>query len=159
MKEYLIPDLWNIVLQYCWPNTNDFHTLCEYGYYEKVAIIEDEISYITFDVICKYNHKSMIKLIINKVVQIHKNENILNWDEGLYGACFNGDMEIINLMIKKGANDWDVGLNGACYGGNMEIVKLMIEKGANAWNLGYAGCFFNQGTEIMNLMIEKGAND
>jgi len=33
-------------------------------------------------------------------------------------------------MISKGANDWNYGLYGACYGGHMELVKLMISKGA-----------------------------
>ena len=34
-KEYLIPELWNIVLKYCWPNTDNFRELCKYGHYEK----------------------------------------------------------------------------------------------------------------------------
>src|SRR5438552_15666355 len=33
-------------------------------------------------------------------------------------------------MISKGANEWDSGLYWACEGGNMELVELMISKGA-----------------------------
>ena len=40
-------------------------------------------------------------------------------------------MELVKLMIEKGANDWNNGLEYACIGGYKEIMKLMIEKGAN----------------------------
>jgi len=43
-------------------------------------------------------------------------------------ACKNGNIEIINLMIEKGAANWNWGLSGACKGDNIEIVNLMIEK-------------------------------
>ena len=54
-----------------------------------------------------------------------------NWNMGLYRACDNGHLNIVNLMIELGANDWDGGLCYACMGGNLNIAKLMIEKGAN----------------------------
>lgn len=47
-----------------------------------------------------------------------------------------GHLEIVNLMIAKGANNWDGDLGAACRGGHLEIVKLMIEKGAQNWNRG-----------------------
>jgi hypothetical protein len=53
-----------------------------------------------------------------------------NLDEGLYDACFNGNMKFVRLMIKRGANYWDAGLYGACFNGHMKIVKLMIKRGA-----------------------------
>ena len=45
-------------------------------------------------------------------------------------------MDIVKLMIKKGAKRWNWGLEGAYEGGNMDIIKLMIEKDANEWNEG-----------------------
>jgi hypothetical protein len=33
-------------------------------------------------------------------------------------------------MIEKGAIDWNCGLGGACEGGDLNLMKLMIEKGA-----------------------------
>jgi Ankyrin repeat len=39
-------------------------------------------------------------------------------------------IEIVNLLIEKGADDLNLGLYGACLEGHIEIVKLLIEKGA-----------------------------
>ena len=81
------------------------------------------------------------------------------WNHGLYGACHGGHMNIVNLMIEKGANYWTNGLTNACRGGHINIVKLMIEKGANNWNNGLCGACEGGHIDIVNLMIEKGANN
>jgi hypothetical protein len=47
-------------------------------------------------------------------------------------------LDIVNLMISKGATNWNWGVNGACKGGlkdackgeHLEIIHLMISKGA-----------------------------
>ena len=69
---------------------------------------------------------NIIKLIIEKGVDL---------EYGLYGACKSGHMNIINLMIEKGASDWNWGLSNACQGSDIDIVKFLIEKGATeCWN-------------------------
>ena len=35
---------------------------------------------------------------------------------------------VLDECINKGANDWNDGLRGACYSGNLELIKLMVEK-------------------------------
>ena len=80
-------------------------------------------------------------------------------NNGLYGACRGGNLDLIKLMMTKGANDWNGGLYSACQGGHKEIIELMIAKGAYDWNGGlYSAC---QGghKEIVELMIAKGADD
>jgi hypothetical protein len=80
-----------------------------------------------------------------------------NWDRGLLGACENGDMSIIDLVIAKSCTampfatqscgqdgtiigmNWDFGFYGACLGGHVEIIELMINLGATNWNLGIQG--------------------
>ena len=47
------------------------------------------------------------------------------------GACEGGNINIVHLMIEKGADYWNWGLRGAYKGGNINIVHLMIEKGAD----------------------------
>ena len=76
---------------------------------------------------CKNNNAIKIR----KIIKID-----IWWNGGLYWACENGYIDIVKLMIEKGAKDWNGGLWRACYGGHMDIVKLMIEKGAT-------GCVHN----------------
>ncbi len=76
------------------------------------------------------------------------------WNWGLEGACKGGHLDIIELMIDKGAN-W--GLEGACKGGHLDIIELMIEKGAKDWNWGLEGACEGGHLDIIKLMIKKGA--
>jgi len=60
-------------------------------------------------------------------------------------ACEGGHLDIVTLMIEKGAEsniNWNSGLYDACKGGHLNIVKLMIEKGANNWNKGLEGTLY-----------------
>ena len=52
---------------------------------------------------------------------------VKNVNRGIANACKNGHIDIVKLMISKGADDWDLGLVYACEGGSVIIVKLMIE--------------------------------
>ncbi len=74
----------------------------------------------------------------NDVITIRKMIKLdLYWDFGLWGACRSGNMDIVKLMIEKGANNWNWGLDIACAGGHLDCVKLMIEKGATRCGYGY----------------------
>jgi len=42
----------------------------------------------------------------------------------------NGHMELVELLLEKGANPTD-GLSVAARGGHKEVVKLLLEKGAD----------------------------
>jgi hypothetical protein len=80
-----------------------------------------------------------------------------NWKWGLSSACRNGHMNIVQLMIATGARDWNWGLSSACYNGHMDIIQLMIDKGASDWNLGLSSACLNSHMDIVQLMIAKGA--
>jgi ankyrin repeat protein len=84
-------------------------------------------------------------------------ENIFNM--AMYYAARGGNMEIVKLMIEKGATDFDWGMKNAANGGNMEIVKLMIEKGATDFDWGMYYASEGGHMEIVKLMIEKGSTD
>ena len=99
---------------------------------------------------CNYNYIIRIR----KLIQINVT---LLWNYGLYGACQGGHMDIVNLMIEKGADRWNSGLVYACSGGHIAIVKLMIEKGANQWNWGLEAACVGGHIDIVKIMIEKGA--
>lgn len=64
-------------------------------------------------------------------------------------------MNIVLLMIEKGATEWNEGLVHACKGGHYQLVLLMIKKGADAWSYGLHN---TEDPSIALLMIEKGAD-
>lgn len=80
------------------------------------------------------------------------------WNDGLYGACEGGHVNLVNLAIENGANDLEGGLLYSCVGGHVNTVNLMIEKGANNWNsvLFYACQSGNM--DIVNIIIKNGGN-
>jgi hypothetical protein len=84
-------------------------------------------------------------------------KDIFNWamDEAAEG----GHMEIVKLMIEKGATAFNSAMVYAAEGGNMEIVKLMIEKGATAFNSAMVYAVRGGHMEIVKFMIEKGATN
>ena len=91
------------------------------------------------------------------IIKLIIKKGATTWNYGLYGGCYSGNIKIINLMIKKGANDWNVGLLFACSGGHIKIVKLMIKKGANTFDDAFYSACRGNNKKIMKLMIKKGA--
>ncbi len=75
------------------------------------------------------------------------------------GACFGGQLSIVELMIDRGSNDWNDGLDWACYGGHLTTVELMIARGANNWNTGFARACRGGHLAIIEMMIARGANN
>ena len=68
----------------------------------------------------------------NNVIKIIKLIKIdLEWNWGLKYACAYGYINIVRLLIEKGANDRNYALYYACRYCHTDIVKLMIEKDAN----------------------------
>ncbi len=94
------------------------------------------------------------------VIKIRKMIEIgLDWNYALWCTCGHGHIDIVKLLIEKGANSWNSGLCYACHGGHMDIVKFMIEKGADNWRGGLEGACRGGHMNIVKLMIEKGASD
>ena len=78
----------------------------------------------------------------------------------LFGlSCYNGNMELINILIKKGADNWDVGLHGACMGNHIYVVNYLIKMGSTDWNYGLEGACRGGNISMMNRMIARGARD
>jgi hypothetical protein len=76
---------------------------------------------------CLNKNPTLMHRLISECQKWHIN---LNWNLGLEGACVVGDPDLVNFMIKKGANAWDNCLYFACQRGHPKIVKIMIENGA-----------------------------
>lgn len=88
----------------------------------------------------------------------------LDWDRGLYYACFSKNglengLQIAELMIAKGAKKWGEYMYEACKTGNKQIVELFIKKGATNWNDGLTGACTGGNIDIAELMIKMGATN
>ena len=92
---------------------------------------------VNFKYICEFgeNHKRGSLSLIRRFIYGRDP----NWNEGLEGACLVGNIDIINFLISKGANDLRSGLWEACRGGHMCVVKLLISMGADEWDCGLIG--------------------
>jgi len=105
-----------------------------------------------------YNPIKFYNNINKKNFYKNKNNNYI-YNKAMKEASKGDHIEIVNLMIEKGANDFNSAMVYASAEGNMEIVKLMIEKGVNTFNSSMK--YSSQGghMEIVKLMIENGGNN
>lgn len=75
-------------------------------------------------------------------------------------ACFHGDIDFVEALIKNGATNWNKGLIGACRGGYLSLVKLMLDHGATDIFRGLSTNATNtHNTNISTLLISKGADN
>jgi len=100
-----------------------------------------------------YPQLTTVSKHFNKWVQIHT--PVIKTQEEFKNACKHG--HILSIIHSDKSWNWDLGLSYACEGGHMEIVQLMIEKGATDWNWGLQYVCKNGHMEIVQLMIDKGA--
>lgn len=89
--------------------------------------------------------------------------------ECMWNACFMDNMDVINLLIKKGCNDWNHALHGAClyghrreYGayeyGNIENAKVMVLNGATDLNYYLSLACSGGSAELAKFFIRSGAS-
>jgi hypothetical protein len=90
------------------------------------------------------------------IVQLMIDKGATKRNYAMVIAAEGGHMNIVQLMIEKGANWWNWGMSSAARGGHMNIVQLMIEKGANWWNRAMRNAALYGHMNIVQLMIEKG---
>ena len=110
-------------------------------------------------IIGKSGSKELIDMFITEKT---KTKDTDGWNIGLFSACRNNNLELVNLMIAKGANDWHFGLYSACLGGDKKIIELIakfLENEPVCWNLGLRGACRGENKELVESMIAKGAND
>lgn len=108
-----------------------------------------------FGRVCGSGNAKMVKFFIKTY-----KENI-ELNTGLKNACLCGNLDIVKILVNKGAHNLDSGLINACLKGNIEIVKYMTHKGALAsgnGNIFYSACIGGN-MEIINYMIENGFNN
>lgn len=93
------------------------------------------------------------KGVISKLVS---NDSLM-W--GLYGACYGGHIELINLLIEHGANNWDYGLMGACEGGRYDVIFMMTARGASNFNMALDGACASGNIDVINIILTSNRVD
>jgi ankyrin repeat protein len=95
---------------------------------------------------------------------IKTNKNI-QWNDGLSGACYGNQKEVILLMLNNGATNLNWEFYKAC-SVNKKIISFLIEQVTNfsnnkirSWNERLSGACRSGNKELTLLLIEKGAND
>lgn len=74
-------------------------------------------------------------------------------------AARGGHMEIVNLMLQRGATNYSETMANAAAEGHIDIVKLMLDKGAKEYNWAMVAATSGNHIDIVRLMLERGAND
>ena len=94
---------------------------------------------------------------VEKCIKNGINQNYIN--EGFKLAASANRLDVINLLIQKGANDFNAGLHKASINNNLNIINLMIQKGADNFNDGLVTACKHNHNDLVSFFIEKGAND
>ena len=92
----------------------------------------------------------MLKLMIDEPT---------NYNKIMETAAYSGHIEIVKLMLEKGAKNYDCVMTNAAYSGHIDIVKLMLEKGAKNYDDVIRTAAYCGHIEIVKLMLEKGAKN
>lgn len=95
------------------------------------------------------------------IVKLLMNKGATDIDSTIIAASQNGHLNVVKFLIDSvtSENILNSVLSWAAFGGHLDIVKLSIEKGANNFNLAMYNSAFGGYTDIVKLMLEKGANN
>ena len=81
------------------------------------------------------------------------NENVLN--AALEVASRGGNVDVVKILLEKGADDIEYAMLNAVYYGNVDLVKYLIEKGAKDFNY-YLNMSKGEGhSDIIKFFEEK----
>jgi len=124
----------------------------------KLLTLSDNTDY-TFglETACYTGNLDVLELLIS----ICANKKIyIRYTDCLYYACQRNQIKIVNYLIQVGNKiDYDNVIQGACESGNIELVDLILDKGATDLNMGLFGACSIKNKQIINYMIAKGATE
>lgn len=106
---------------------------------------------------CTNNRKNVndSRMGNTSVIELMISKGALDFNGGLFHACFGGDIDVAKLMLKKGAYCVNQGLKYACLGKHMNIVELMASRGATEFDHALGGACEGGNLEIVNFIISK----
>jgi ankyrin repeat protein len=111
------------------------------------------------------NNMDRFKYYISLLDNIHSKYKSLTL---LNIACINGRLEMVRLLLSKGAIIDEETCSCACWGGNIELLREVIRRGANVNTKNFKGYtplmtiidspILKNMVEIINELIDNGAN-
>lgn len=119
------------------------------------------------DMIPEHQRHDAINLIMHDAA-LDGNLDIINYalsrgaddyNTSLTAAAESGNQTIIDMMIKLGANDFNMGLMGAAKGGHIDIVQQMINHGGDDVNLALSAAVESNNIELIRYLIDNGADE
>lgn len=102
---------------------------------------------------CKAGDTDEVLLTLQQSIN---SDEIVDFNEGLRGACEGGHISVVELVVAYGADDWDGGLEEACKRCHLDIVNMMIRYGAFDFNRGLKAACVGNNLEIVKLMFNCG---
>lgn len=96
--------------------------------------------------------------LVNHFIQAEMVEEYNDWDTILLEGTKNENKEIIDIAIKKGANDFGYGLAIAAKLNNKELIDFFIEKGGDL-NQGLGGAAEAHNIDLINYFLSKKSNE
>ena len=77
------------------------------------------------------------------------------YNAALYHAARAGQIDIVQLMINKGASDFNWAIEGASLGGHLDMVKIFIDKGAQIFSATLGNAVLGGNLNIVKLLMDK----
>lgn len=115
-----------------------------------------------------FNEFSILKFKFEKIKHLASNcydillhpllSNVYDYNIAMIHAAEGGHIELVNSMLKLGANDYNWTLVYAARGGHMEIIKLMLNLGASDYNFAMEDASREGHLDIVEFMLELGAD-
>ena len=66
-----------------------------------------------------------------------------------------GDMDVLQLMVEKGATHFHDGLKNACANGRVDMIEYLIKCGADCWEDGYFNACEGRYENVKKMMLER----
>jgi ankyrin repeat protein len=122
-----------------------------------IALTGQDIFWTALTLAAVHGHRPIVDYMLHYANEIPIDlDEALN--EALISATSGGHRDLVNELIRRGANDYNGALLKAAEKGYTDIVNDMVSHGANDYNEALLRAVFGGHRDIVNYIISRGAN-